>query len=785
MFVSVLHRRATTSSRQVRFRRVTLERLEPRQLFAALPLGAMPADTAEYMLGRVAVVPVLFESNGEVDASTENWTPQAIQATLQKVTDGVQWWADALDRLGTDHSLEFVIDDTFAVNPVPTVYEPITRVSQQHTLYVGAFLEDQGFSESDSLESAIRGFNHQARERLQTDWAFTIFIVNSANDSDGQFPIGSDFSVAFAYPGGMYAVIPSTRPTSTITHEVGHIFWARDEYPGAGSWTDRRGYYDAQNWNAADNPTPGWVQEPSIMRAGAALSHSFHSYVLPESTMAMIGWRDSDGNGVFDVLDVPLELSGTGRFDAGDGVFRFTGSASAVALPNRNSSGLQNDITLNRVDRIEYRLDQGDWATALEVGKQVSEIDFELSVDDFSTIEIRAIDDRIGITSQTFSATATTPLLAGVTLGGVAFVTANGEGESGPAALSGVTATVTRIDGTPLLFGELDPDDFPLHAAPSADGVSFFGLGHVLDGQVAAVAGSTSGSQRFGFFNRQSGSWDSHWAPDKTLLVQFDHPVGRVELDAVGLGSRPGFGRLEAYDADGNLLVRTNSAGLLSGQSETMRVFDNGGRIASVRAFGHARTEIGLDRLRFGVADQQTSDPDGVFRFAGLPEGDYRLDLTPERLIHHFDASGQTITLGGDSPTVIAAGFQRVRSPWTNPNDRFDVNGDGRVEPIDALRVLNDLARGGARILRDPTQLTDFVDTSNDGEVTPLDALLVLNEIARRRRETGDGAAAAEQAEGLADVATVDRVLVGWTDDDQPKDSSSDASQRIEDVALW
>ncbi len=47
-------------------RRIALEMLESRNLFAALPLGATPADTAEFMLGRVAVVPVLFESNGGV-----------------------------------------------------------------------------------------------------------------------------------------------------------------------------------------------------------------------------------------------------------------------------------------------------------------------------------------------------------------------------------------------------------------------------------------------------------------------------------------------------------------------------------------------------------------------------------------------------------------------------------------------------------------------------------------------------------------------------------------------
>ena len=55
-------------------RRLILESLESRALFAGLPFGASPDDTAEFMLGRVAVTPVFLESNGQIDANTENWT---------------------------------------------------------------------------------------------------------------------------------------------------------------------------------------------------------------------------------------------------------------------------------------------------------------------------------------------------------------------------------------------------------------------------------------------------------------------------------------------------------------------------------------------------------------------------------------------------------------------------------------------------------------------------------------------------------------------------------------
>ncbi len=68
--------------------------LETRRVFASLPFGAFEQDTAEFMLGRVAVTPVFLESNGSIDPSTENWTSAHIQEVLAKIEEGMQWWVD-------------------------------------------------------------------------------------------------------------------------------------------------------------------------------------------------------------------------------------------------------------------------------------------------------------------------------------------------------------------------------------------------------------------------------------------------------------------------------------------------------------------------------------------------------------------------------------------------------------------------------------------------------------------------------------------------------------------
>jgi hypothetical protein len=85
---------------------------------------------------------------------------------------------------------------------------------------------------------------------------------------------------------------------------------------------------------------------------------------------------------------------------------------------------------------------------------------------------------------------------------------------------------------------------------------------------------------------------------------------------------------------------------------------------------------------------------------------------------------------------------------------------------------LNDLARKGERILQDPQSSTTYFDTNDDGRIQPLDALLVINEMARRQRTPGSGeAATAGKAGTPADAA--DQFFSGFgvageEDEEQP-----------------
>ncbi len=433
-----------------RLRSLRLELLEARTVMTALPFGATPDDTGEYMLGDVHVTVVLMESNNTIDNGTitydanhpptasfnytpENWTQEAINAVKQNIETGVNWWKQTIDALPNvrDGLLNFTFDWTRLNTPVQTPFEPIARrsndVDGNDIKWINSFLTpalgQAGLTPTGSISADIRKFNNYQRQQNDADWAFTIIVVNNANDADGEFAVGGSFRKAFSFAGGRYMVVPASRPASTYAHEAGHMFWALDEYLGGGTYSASRGYYNTPNTNAADNPESGFVQQASIMtndvpeplppaQPSFLLSEAFNAHITSKSSSEMIGWRDTDSDGIFNVLDVPFELSGTGRFDSTAGTYRFTGSSSVRTLPNLNPSFLQNDITINRIREVQYAVDGGPWQVAQAFPERTYTTSLDLNIADSllasggsHTIKIRTIDTRTGAMSPEFVGT--------------------------------------------------------------------------------------------------------------------------------------------------------------------------------------------------------------------------------------------------------------------------------------------------------------------------------------------------------------------------------------------
>lgn len=718
-------------------------------MLTGLPFGALPDDTAEYMLGDVFVTVVLMESStqtGPRNNNSETWTSAAITAVKQKVQEGLKWWEDTLAQRATKHELNFQIDFTYADTPVVTSYEPITRPSTDLQFWVYDFLNVVGYNNRGNFHNDIRAFNDAQRQAHDADWAYTVFVVNDENDPDHQFAAGG-FPRAFAFAGGELLVSPASRPASTYAHESGHQFWALDEYQPDGNYDRFRGYYNTQNLNSWDNPTPGFQQQPSIMANGIKLDTAYMNHTSAVSTLDMIGWKDSDGDGIFDVLDVPLTLAGSGHYDATAGEYRFVGSSAVQTLPNHNSSGLGNDISINRVSRAQFRIDGGAWQTATVVGTAEANLDLRVRMPVGSNeIEIRTIDDGTGITSPIFRGSLSRPdrvLLPGIN--GIAWRDQDRDGavDANEPGLPGVTMELLDQSGQPLsLRKTIEPDDHAsttrLNTISPHVTLSAFGSG-VSDDTVAAWSANnaSTGSNVFASFSSNcasAGGYCSDWTPEsRQMRMDFTSLVSTLSLDAIG-SSVAGYARLEVYGANNELLARYTTKQLTSGQVETMTLNRPSPDIKYAIAHGHINSAVRFDNLRFGPHVGALTDSNGTFALPYLQAGTYqvRVALRPGQTPTNPSAGSQLVSLAeGEFKGGVDFGIAVEVSPWQNPNNKFDVSGDGFVAPHDALVVINSLNRDGSRELTAADPTPPFLDVSGDFHVSPIDALQVINQLNR------------------------------------------------------
>ncbi|MBW3597526.1 MAG: hypothetical protein KY475_09660 [Planctomycetes bacterium] len=736
--------------------------MESRALLTGVPFGATTQDTAEFLLGDVHVNIVFLESNGQIDASTEDWTPQKIGEIKQKVVEGITWWEDALATLGSVHELNFHFDFTFADSPFQTAYEPISRVSQDFPLWVNELLDHVGFGDLGAgdvgITRGIRAFNHAERVESNSNWGFTLFVVDSENDADGRFASGSDFSQAFAFAGGLFYISPSQRPASTFAHEVGHIFYALDEHGGGSPYTARRGYYNTQNLNASRQHPDPESRVPSIMDNHV---EAFPTLAISQSGREMVGWRDSDGDGIFDVLDVPLSLTGSGAVDPATGMYRFVGEASVGTLRNMNPSGFRSDITINEVSRVQYRIDGGAWSDAVSPHANTADLDFSFPVPEGEhAVEIRALDDATnepgesGVVSATFHATTTAP--AATTAPGVnGFLWNDEDGDGvrdlGEPSLAGWTVEVRGPAGQALdLQQRVEPDNY----ADEADildvhpDVRLTATGTSVASNIASVrtqTGASTGGKVFAHqpFPGGPSGWSTEWiGTQRQFMMDFTEPVTTVSIDVVAT-SDGDMGRLELYDENFQLIDRITTQPLAAGETATLTFGAPTAVIKRAVAGGHAESAVLLDNLRFGPATTTTTDANGAWSLPHLDSGSFtvRVNAGPAWQATTTGGASQPVTL--DSGAVVedvTFGFQNVGSVWHNAERPPDVNGDGVVTLQDLLDVTKHLRNSGVGALEgEPEEGRPLIDADGNGVASLNDLLVVITELRRQIEQQGSG----------------------------------------------
>jgi PKD repeat protein len=309
-------------------------------------------ETSEYMIGKIAVGIILPESNGSIDVSTEDWTDFEIQQCLNKIQYSLDWWSSQ----NPNANVTFV---TEVHARVPTSYELISHnfadverayAASEIMTYLGYPINYSNPKPYSKYQ--IQDYLNDLRKRLNTDWAFEIDIIDASNDADGKYADGIG---ANANAGGPHLQVPVKTTQDLdwrVAHEMAHIFWARDEYDGR---TEYSGYL-----NASDIEGSG-----GIMQTPGSWSISGKPQGL-QGTWGQIGWRDTNGNGIQDIVDTEPRVY-LNQPEITDNRLNCSGVSAATPYPNknpytRNPQG-KRDVTINKIS-VQFRVDSGNWTLA-------------------------------------------------------------------------------------------------------------------------------------------------------------------------------------------------------------------------------------------------------------------------------------------------------------------------------------------------------------------------------------------------------------------------------------
>jgi len=271
-------------------------------------------ETSAFMAGKVAVGVILPESS----VGTESWTLAERQAVKAEIFDGLESWEGWWNSLGgaTAGGLDFVVDytgdalaDAEEDNPIVTrdvSVEPITMSQSEEGIWMNQAMANipgpfgtRPYTASDYFENAY-AYANDLRTQNDADWAFVIFVADSSADGDGMF--ANDY-FAYSYIHGPLLVMTYDNDgwgianmDSVLAHETAHTFGAADQYQDscAGA-TQQYGYLGIANiYCEVANPIAG---EPTSRLM-------FDGEGQPDSTThKQVGWRDSDGDLVFDPID--------------------------------------------------------------------------------------------------------------------------------------------------------------------------------------------------------------------------------------------------------------------------------------------------------------------------------------------------------------------------------------------------------------------------------------------------------------------------------------------------
>jgi hypothetical protein len=399
----------------------------PNRLLGQRPFGATDIDQSAYALGSFALN-VIFVESTDLDedvlgVTEENWTDAQITNMKSEIAQTTTYLEGLTSSYHPNARLDIEVNYVNEGVPLETSYEPITmRGEDDSPLWINQVMNTLGYGHSNlntltNAKTNTRNFNNDQRDDLGTNWAATVYVVNDAADDNGRF---SDSGFAFSYYGGPYVVTTygnngweNGRYGSVLAHELGHVFFALDEYYASGARNNQyAGYLHGINGNAERNSSGVKVTDPPYPNAlmlDVTGSDRESTYAPSPFTSEQIGHLDSDGDSIPDILDtIPILTGSDAASDTAAGIFSFSGQGTVNPLDNKNTvsgTNSRSDITINTIAAGWYNLDGRGW-TAIDsadgdYGGYVEDIELELSglAWGLHTIDLR-ITNSVGNHSQ-------------------------------------------------------------------------------------------------------------------------------------------------------------------------------------------------------------------------------------------------------------------------------------------------------------------------------------------------------------------------------------------------
>jgi len=439
------------------------------------PDGAQWYDVSEYLLGKVYVKVFFLESN-EQSPNTENWTDQEkanCKEVLEKALNEIRKrfirefeLKPGSGKLPPGVNLEFIIDyETVevSVEPIKLNGTGILFSEGDLKIWVNEVMAKKGFVRKNPppgpqpihpyppYQYNVAEYADHLRNMNGADWATVIFFYDNSNDEDGLFANKKGAGPPMGVGGpGLHFSNNRGRPfierkkskedpesIMGLIHEFLHLWYAIDEHPANKHFREDAviGYLGGENANY-------------LMAKGMKCSMYSANLYWPELcpyTKKQIGWADSNGNHIPDILDVkPVVTISSSQEDSTTSTFK--GRAFSPPLPNRNpySEGrtikpphdlsvvlhlapvpeknlgikdlykkvpaftppfpwTRNDITINTIISVEYRVLQNGKAVTDWIKARPEDGAFDKAVEDFTftlkplspgtySIEVRAMN---------------------------------------------------------------------------------------------------------------------------------------------------------------------------------------------------------------------------------------------------------------------------------------------------------------------------------------------------------------------------------------------------------